>query len=214
MTLPALPQNVTVEAPRDGSYPTGFVYNALNTSFELARERASPGAARYYGVAGTGVDIEQHFAEEVVDGKGFAISVYIKATSEMDGLAFAVTEDVSARTSPLLERIMSMIVNGSPKDARASDMYNIYSSLYVDGPGQMLRIIYVNPGTSNPVVKIAWGLVNNKLLYVLNRPVAPHCHYPANREHRHTDEGTADGRRRDIHDHGQHQLGALNAHRR
>ena len=148
-SLDSLSPDALALGPRSGDYAVGFVYNGFNTTFQRAGSLAGAAAARYYGVANTFADVGKYFGptQASVDGDGFTVSLYIRATLDTFGFAFAVAdarENTKAMTSPLLDKLMTIVGNGSPDSDWYSATYSVYSSLFVDGPAKTLRFLYAN----------------------------------------------------------------------
>ena len=167
----SLESNITQLGPGDGDYALGFVYNSFGVGAEMAREAAGPGAAKYYDVAGSAADIGRYFSARGPDSSGLTITLYLRATRLSQGFVFAITdarEDTVLQVSPLLNRLETMIGNDSPDSAWYSAHYNVYSALYVDGPGSMLRFLFANADSDSAVVRLVWDLSALDLMHVFN----------------------------------------------
>ena len=169
--------------PLNGDYPVGFIYNDFNGADEKPGASAGAGAARYYGVVRSLADLGLYYDAAGPDGTGFTISLYLRATRNTIGFAFAVAdarEDMFSGGSPLLDRMLKMIANDSPLSAWYEAVYSLYSSLLVDGPGAALRFVFANApldtngevadpaAAASPVVNVLWDLPTLGLLRLFN----------------------------------------------
>jgi hypothetical protein len=160
---------VAALGPQDGDYPVGFLYNNFNVPGEASLFAAGVGAARYYGIRGSSADIGLHYGGGPFDG--FTISMYLRCTRRTAGFAFAVAdarEDMVSGLSPLLTRLMTIIENGSPASAWYNSTYNVYSGLFVDGPGMSLHFVYANSQNGPELSDLRWDLASLGLTRLLN----------------------------------------------
>ena len=138
-------------APQDGDYPVGYVFGGFGTSNELSWRGAGPLAHRHYDIKGTAFDLAAHLPtsmDQLVDGDGFSISMFLRASNQTQGFAFAITdafEDAVGGTVYTLDRMAEMIENGSPASAWFNSTYRLYASLYVSGPTKQLTFAHANP---------------------------------------------------------------------
>ena len=161
-SIKSVSESVAALGPLDGDYPVGFLFNNFNLPGELPLFDAGPGSARYYGIRGSGPDIGQHMLNlDGVTKGGFTISMYLRCSRTTAGFAYAVAdarEDMISNFSPLLVRLMTMLANGSPGSAWYNSTYNVYSGLFVNGPGALLHFVYANPTPNSPLVDLVWDL--------------------------------------------------------
>eukprot|EP00658_Telonema_sp_P-2_P018680 TRINITY_DN17320_c0_g1_i1.p1 TRINITY_DN17320_c0_g1~~TRINITY_DN17320_c0_g1_i1.p1 ORF type:complete len:899 (+),score=77.84 TRINITY_DN17320_c0_g1_i1:563-3259(+) len=162
--------------PRTGDYPVGNVFGYFGTSAETTWIAAASTAQRYYGIQGSPLDVGAHLPieEEIIDGDGLSISMYIRATETTRGFAFAVTDAFeNTRTNQVypLDRLAEMIENGQPSSVWLNASYNVYSSLFVDGPGRTLTFASVDvsrPLGEERVELLEWSLDRIGTLWLLN----------------------------------------------
>lgn len=167
--LRQLSPQVQYRGTRNGDYPIGFMYGLGS---DRQDERAGAEAARYYGVQNSGAEIAKYFSSQKRDNYGFTISLYLRATHETQGFAFAVAdarENLKDRNSPLLNDLIKIIAGGAANASWPATPFNVYSSLYVSGPNRRLYFAYANSRydqygnvdpliTGNQVVVLSWDV--------------------------------------------------------
>jgi hypothetical protein len=160
---------VAALGPQDGDYPVGFLFNNFDLPGEAPLFAAGSGAARYYGVRGSSADIGLHYGGGMFDG--YTISMYLRCARRTAGFAYAVAdarEDTASGLSPLLTRLMAMLANGSPASAWYNSTYNVYSGLFVDGPGMSLHFVYANSAAGATLTDLRWDLASLGLTRLFN----------------------------------------------
>jgi hypothetical protein len=162
--------DVSQLGPRDGDYPVGFIFNNFDIPGEATLHAAGAGAARYFGARGSAADVGLDASN------GMTITMYLRCSRLTSGFAFAVAdarEDLSSGTSPLLSRLMTMLANRSPGSAWYNGTYNVYSSLFIDGPAAALHFVFANPvepgvDPSSSVVDVEWDMTSLGLMRLFN----------------------------------------------
>ena len=181
----SVPSSIAVLGPSDGDYPAGFTYNDFNESTSVSGSAAGVSSAKYYGIRGSYADIGRYFNKDALktDGDGFTISLFLRATQDTRGFAFAVAdalEDISSSSSPIVDAMQDIISNGSPDSTWFAFVYSLYSGLYVDGGEKILRFVYGNApfdatgvaqaGSSDSarVIDLEWNLEQLNMMRLLN----------------------------------------------
>ncbi len=169
-------------SPRDADLPVGFVYNNFMGVNELSGMQAGAGASRYYAISNTPADIGRFIRSSAVDGTGFTISMYLRASRATLGYAFAVADarEDATGSSPILARVLRMIANGSPPSDWYDLVYTLYSSLLIDGPGGVIRFVFADAprdeygdvvsadATKMPIVSAVWDMSMLGLMRLFN----------------------------------------------
>lgn len=144
--------------------PIGQLFNGYGTTDAVTWASGGIGAHRYYRIQGGPFDIGKHFPEmrdDPQDEDGYAISMWLRAGPDTVGFAYAVTdafEDVTTSQVHTLDRLATIIESGSGGHAWYNDTYQVYHSLYVNGPGRSLTFAFAGPSLPGRVQQIDYDL--------------------------------------------------------
>jgi hypothetical protein len=163
-TMPEEDGGASKMRPSDGDYGVGYMFGGFGTTSELTWQGAGPQSHRHYDIRGTSLDVAHHLptnTDEIEEGSGFSISLYLRASNNTKGFAFAITdafENTLSGAVYTLDRLAEMIENGQPSSAWFAHTYRVYASLYVSGPAHQITFAHADPSEVDRVQLLDWDL--------------------------------------------------------
>lgn len=161
-------------APSTEDLPIGHLFGGFGTYDPSTWISAASGTHRYYGIAGGPFDMGHHFPASGLTSKldeGYAISMWLRVDTKTLGFAYAVTdafEDTKTLEVHPLTRLAKIIDSGSGGGDWFDERYQVYHSLYVNGPSGILTFAYASPDFSEKVIQLDFDLREIGALHILN----------------------------------------------
>jgi hypothetical protein len=158
--------NITLRrfVPTTADYPIGFIYGSFGQPVEQQSSLAASTSHRYFDVQSTLFDMGSRFGYVPTTGttikvQEFTVSLWLRASDTTLGFAFAVTDgwlDATTQQNPVLDTMTEILSNGRPSTAWFSDVWRIYSSLFVNGAARTLQFVYADPTMQNKTGAEHW----------------------------------------------------------
>jgi hypothetical protein len=147
-SLPTLAEgNRPTDFENVGTYFNGYYDGTSLTTYSGAA--AYRGAQKYFGVAGTFLDIATHD----VDEQDFTITFWLRADSQSRGVVWAATDAWTAASGeiPTITRLVSLIENGQKTTAWFNTDTDVYAGIYLDGQARSFAFVHTVDGVLEEV---------------------------------------------------------------